>query len=1139
VRCPACGEENPDRARFCIVCGTPLESGPPPDEQRKVVTILFCDLAGLPEPETTDPEDVRAALQPYLLRIKRDVEAKGGTLEKFLGEGALGVFGAPVVHEDDPERAVRAALAVVDSLDQLQAEVVRPLRPRIGIETGEAVVALGAGPQIGESLTGDVVNTASRILSVADEGTIAVGERTHEATRAVFDYQELAPVTVKGKRDALALWRPTGTRSRFGIGVEARDHPATPFVGRGDESAFLTTVFRRAVRTGSVQLVTVTGEPGIGKSRLIGEFKAVLEPQPDPVRWRQGRCLPYGEGVTFWALGEIVKAEAGILESDPPQLASEKLHAAIEPLVDDPPERAWLHSRLAPLIGVGATAPADRTESFAAWRRFLEAMASQFPLILVVEDLHWADPPLLEFLEHLMTAASVPMLLVVASRLDLFVDHPTWGGGQANSLTITLPPLSDHDTASLIASLLDRVLLPAETQAALIERAGGNPLYAEEFVRMLTDHGLIDARGGLPTDLSTTAFPQTVQALIAARLDALSPRQKAILQNASVVGKVFWAGAIADLSGESAWNVTALLDELAAKELIRGIRISSVDGEREYQFWHGLIGDVAYGQIPRAIRADRHRRAAAWLERLAGDRIADHAEVLAFHLGRAWELAPPGDDTGEGGELRTSLCRYLLLAAERALSLDVAKAQTHLESAIERSHPDDPLRPDLVRALADAEFLAGRLDASQRLFEEAIERLQAAGRALDAAAASVGLFRVLQYRGETARARDLLGRTTNVLATSPPGAAYAQALAEAAGAMMTSGHFEDAIAASGRAIDVARAVGAREQEIRAIGFRGYARVGLGDRSGLDEERESLERGLALGLGRSTAVAYNNVANDLRMIEGPSASLGAFSEGIAFADDRGLVEMAAWMRMTMLLPLIDLGRWDDAVAGADRVIAASRSSGAGYDQAFAEALRVYVLAQREGAGAAESAASALAKAREVGDPQVLVGALAASSIVELAVGRPRSAAGLVEEALAATEQAGRDARVWYLPDLVRTAIAAGDVHLARRCAAGIRTTLPRYRLAVLATSAALLEAEGEPDDASARYRGVAARWESYGHRLEYGFALLGWSRCLSAVGREDEARLPAATARDLFTEIGARAALAAADPVGTDVTALSS
>jgi hypothetical protein len=297
--------------------------------------------------------------------------------------------------------------------------------------------------------------------------------------------------------------------------------------------------------------------------------------------------------------------------------------------------------------------------------------------------------------------------------------------------------------------------------------------------------------------------------------------------------------------------------------------------------------------------------------------------------------------------------------------------------------------------------------------------------------------------------------------------------------------------------------------------------------------------LALGLGRSTAVAYNNVANDLRMIQGPSAALDAFGEGIAFADDRGLVEMAAWMRMTMLIPLIDLGRWDEAIAGADRVIAASRSSGAGYDQAFAEALRAYVLAHRVGAGAAEGTASALARAREVGDPQVLVGALAASSIVELAAGRTRSAAAPVEEALAATEHAGRDARVWYLPDLVRAAIAAGDVDLARRCGAGIRTTLPRYRLAVFTASAALLEAEGKADDAEGWYRGVAALWESYGHMLEHGFALLGWSRCLAATGREDEARRPATLARDLFAAVGARSALAATDPLIADVTALSS
>ncbi len=1140
--CPNCGEENPDRARFCIVCGAALTGGPRPAEERKVVTVLFCELTGGPDPGTADPEDVRASLQPYLTGIRREIEAKGGTLDKFLPQGALGVFGAPAAHEDDPERAIRSALAILDAVAGLNAAADAHLAARIGVATGEVVVAFGAGPQIGESVTGDVVNTASRLLAVGEPGTVIVGQSTYEATQAIFDYEGLGEVTVKGKREPLTVWRPLGARSRLGVGIEARERPATPFVGRVDERSLLMMIFGRAVRGASVQLVTVTGEPGIGKSRLVAEFKAALEALPDPVRWRQGRCLPYGEGITFWALGEIVKAQAGILESDQPDEAVEKLQTAVDALIDDASERAWFGTRLSPLIGVGSAPAADRAESFAAWRRFVEAMAARSPVVLVIEDLHWADPAMVAFLEHLAASTSpVPLLIVVAARPELYARHPTWGGGKGNTLTITVPPMSPDETATLVGSLLDRAVLPSATQSMLIERAGGNPLYAEEFVGMLLDRGLIDDHGGTAGDLPQLAFPDSVHALIAARLDSLPPEEKALLQDASVVGRVFWNGALAELGGVAPDDVRRALEDLAARELVRPSRTSSVAGESEYQFWHGLVRDVAYGQIPRAVRAERHRRAAVWLERVAGERVADHAEVLAYHASRALELSVAsgmGAERGLGAfagdpgtdALRESARGYLVLAGERAMSLDVAKAEEHLRDALDLASPDDPSRADVLRGLAEATFLAGRLEESQRLYEEATALLDAQGRELDAAAARVGLFRVLQYRGQTARARDLLADATRVLEREPPGSALTQAIVESAGAMMTSGRFREAIAEADRGIAVARRVGDAEQELRALGFRGYSRVGLGETSGLDEEREALERALALGLGRTTAVAYNNVANDLRMVEGPAAAVAMFREGIAFADARGLDETAAWMRMTTLLPLIDLGAWDEVLRGSAEVIDDAKRHGAGYDEAFAETLRAFVLAHRGDPTAAEAVDRLLPKAREIGDPQVLEGALAAASLVRLSEGAPSDAAALVEEALAATADAGTDARSWYLPDLVRTAIAAGDAGLGSRLTEGMRGTLPRYRLAIATARASLLEAEGDHERAAGWFGGVAALWDAYGHELERAFASLGHGRCLVALGRVDEAVAPLQEALGGFERLRANPAIAAVERV---------
>ena len=371
--CPSCGEDNPERAKFCLNCATPLGRGSSPErEERKVVTVLFCDLVGFTErSDQADPEDVKATLRPYHSRLKREIEAFGGTLDKFIGDAVLGVFGSPAAHEDDPERAVRAAFAIRETIDQLNA--ARPgldLAVRIAINTGQAVVAYGRGPQVGEAVTGDVVNTASRMQAVTPANHVVVGEHTYRATREAFVYEAMEPVRVKGKAQPLAMWLALRARARVGADV-GRDG-ATPFIGREVEKRTLVDVFERAVRDHAVQLVTIVGEAGVGKSRLAAELGAHVDGLSDLVVWRQGRCLPYGEGITFWALGEIVKAHAGILESDSPEEARRKLDAVIP---EAEPDREWLLQRLGPLIGVEGTSVAEHDESFAAWRRFLEGVA--------------------------------------------------------------------------------------------------------------------------------------------------------------------------------------------------------------------------------------------------------------------------------------------------------------------------------------------------------------------------------------------------------------------------------------------------------------------------------------------------------------------------------------------------------------------------------------------------------------------------------------------------------------------------------------------------------------------------------------------------------------------------------------------
>jgi len=474
--CPACDKELPGEFPFCPFCGAPLTGAPPAPaiEERKVVSVLFCDLVGFTAAsEQQDPEDVRARIRPYHQRLREEIERYGGTVEKFVGDAVMAVFGAPVAHEDDAERAVRAGLQILEAIEELNgADPGLELQVRVGINTGEAVVALNAHPEQGEGfVTGDVVNTASRLQGAAPVGGIAVGEQTFRQTERVFDYEVLDSVVVKGKAEPLAIWRPVRARARFGTDV-TRTH-TTPLVGRELERTLIVGTFERAAQQRSCQLVSMVGEPGVGKSRLCMELFGYIEGRPGLVRWRQGRCLPYGEGIALWALGEIVKAEAGILESDPPAQAAAKLDGA---LPQGDPDLPWLRARLLPLVGAGGE-PAAQEESFTAWRLVMESWAAERETVLVFEDLHWADEALLAFLEHLADwSEGVPLLLLCTARPELQEQHPTWAAGLRNATTINLAPLSDEETTVLVSSLLERAALPAETQHQLLERAGGNPL---------------------------------------------------------------------------------------------------------------------------------------------------------------------------------------------------------------------------------------------------------------------------------------------------------------------------------------------------------------------------------------------------------------------------------------------------------------------------------------------------------------------------------------------------------------------------------------------------------------------------------------------------------------------------------------
>ncbi|MEJ7706152.1 MAG: adenylate/guanylate cyclase domain-containing protein [Nocardioidaceae bacterium] len=560
-----------------------MEVAPPTGgRERKTVSVLFCDLVGFTAAsDGADPEEVQAALSPYHARARVEIERFGGTVEKFIGDAVMAAFGAPVVHEDDPERAVRAGLALLEAVQDLNAAHNLDLAVRVGVATGEAVVSTGARPERGEGmLAGDVVNTAARLQTAAPVGSVLVGRLTRDATQAVIEYRAHDPVTVKGKVDPLPVW--VAVRARGFVG-EALTETSRPMIGRDDELSALQRAFTRAIREDSVQLVTIVAEPGLGKSRLVQAFSDWVDARDELVTWRQGRCPSYGDAVTYAALAQIVKAQTGILDTDPRDVADAKLTDTVHVLVEETdlaPQEPWLTARLAPLVGLPAI-ETPQEELFTAWRRFLETLAATGPLVLVVEDLHWADPAMLEFLTHLLDwVVGVPLVIIATTRPELYDTTAGWGSGHRNSTTLTLSPLSDAENAQLVTSLLGTAVLPADLHTALLVKSAGNPLYTREYLNMLTDRvgsitGPDQARVGSLAD----TLPGSVQAVIAARLDTLPAEYKQLLQAAAVVGHTFWAGAVA-----------------------------AAHRYRLRRWWSARLHDLVRRDYVRPSRSSRHRR---------------------------------------------------------------------------------------------------------------------------------------------------------------------------------------------------------------------------------------------------------------------------------------------------------------------------------------------------------------------------------------------------------------------------------------------------------------------------------------------------------------------------------------------------
>ncbi len=992
--CPSCNHANPAGAKFCLECGTRLNAGQALMlEERKVVTVLFVDLVGFTSrAEQMDPEDVRAFLSPYYARLRSELEHFGGTVEKFIGDAVMALFGAPAAHEDDPERAVRAALAIRDWVRGEEG-----IQVRIAVSTGEALIALGARPLEGEGMAaGDVVNSAARLQSVAPINGILVAERTFRATRRVIQYRQIRPVAAKGKSQPIPVWEALD--ATVGAGSQVRPETQTPLIGRERELKLLRGGLVRSQSERSTQLITVVGVPGIGKSRLLHEMAGMIEAEAKPITCLQGRALPYNSAISLDALAEMLKAQAGILETDSPVEADDKLTRAAAAVLPDRLE--WVRRHLSVLVGGSRPGDApvrddDQEEKFAAWRGFFEALAERQPLVLMFEDLHWADDGLLDFLDYLVEwVTDVPLLVVCSARPELLERRPGWGGGKANAMTLSLSPLSDEDTASLIRLLACRPLLEANQPAELLARAGGNPLYAEQYVQML-----VDRRAG--EELSP---PESIQAIIAARLDALPPEEKQVLRNAAVIGQVFWPQAIDALSGgvgampqDHDLRVSQLeerLHRLERKQFVRRDRESSVAGQSQYAFLHILLREVAYGQIPRPARIDKHLRAAGWFEALG--RPDDQTQMLAHHYLAALDLAGTAGQDVAGVAPRARVA--LRAAGDRAHALNgFDSAARFYRSALEL-WPDQAVaeRTDLLFRLAVALFLADD-DSCEEALETARSAVLAAGDRTRAAVIESHLGDVWWIRGDRDRCFQHLFRAEELVRDEPASAEKVDVLADKARHQMLADFDTES---ARQALQLAEALGLDEQRAQLLITIGSARWFSGDRDGREDIQLGLEIALAGDYPPATRRAYINLGGCAEHEGDLHEALRLSNEAERVAQRLGVRDELRWHQATAIELLFELGQWQQCAVAADDFVAESSRRAKHYMDSWVRLTRARLrLARDDLHGALVDQSTGLSAARRAKDPQVLYPALTVSAYVLADAGRLEEAGQLMDELVA--------------------------------------------------------------------------------------------------------------------------------------------
>jgi class 3 adenylate cyclase/Tfp pilus assembly protein PilF len=916
-RCPSCGAPAPPEAKFCMSCGTSLDAAaaaaapapaPPPPapppaaratpaDERRQVTVLFADLSGYTAvSERMDPEAVKGLVDRCLRRLGEEVIRYGGTVDKYIGDNVMAIFGAPIAHEDDEDRAVRAALGMQEAMGEINADLSArhgaSFQLRVGINTGEVLAgAIGDG----YTVIGDTVNVAARLQAAGRPSSVTVGERTYRATADSVEYRVLEPLHLKGKAAPVPAWEAIGLVAAQPA-RRSRARVATPLVGRDDELALMESLYGRVTRERRPHLVTLVGQAGVGKSRLLHEFRSRVEALGENApALREGRCLPYGSGVVYWALSEVIRVDAGILDEDTAEQAWEKIKEyACNLLLDDEADREPVERRsalVARLLGIEVpddAVPTDlddpqklREAFFSAVRAVMEARTREQPLVLAFEDIHWADHGMLDLIEYLAQWVRGPLLLLCLARDELLEHRPAWGGGRRGATSIFLDPLSSEETRELVTALLPSSANAERAAELVATRAGGNPFFAEEMARMLAEEGSFEA----------AELPGTVQALLAARLDSLEPHERQLVQQAAVVGRTFWEGSLAGVAREAGFDLQDALTSLQEKDLVvASTGGSQLAGEPEYAFKHVLIRDVAYGMLPKSVRSTKHYEVGRFIEDRAGDRTDEVVTVLAEHYGRAAVLAAEsGVSDSELPPIHDKALHFLELAGDAAALLySNPEAFKHYRAARDIRCSHDPAALARINEKqGDVALRMGRVDAAIEVWDECLEyhRSQEDLRRMGDLHRKIGA--ALWHKGERKQALDHYQKGTNLLKDGPPCLELVRLYEEAAWLYMHAGDNMLAIYASEKALRLAERLGETRAASRAHGIFGRVFGRIGDSA---KARENLERSVELARGSDegeTIRALLALGNHLEISDADYDAAGAaYTEALTLAQRVG-------------------------------------------------------------------------------------------------------------------------------------------------------------------------------------------------------------------------------------------------------------